>query len=252
MVLIIGDLHGNFKHLRYILQHRDLKNCTLIQVGDFGIGYHPSMDQKILSDLNDFLAERNSRLLVIRGNHDDPEYFDGTYQYSNLKLMEDYSTEVIENKKFLFCGGALSIDRLDSLERMQLSASFGLNEPMYWEKEAFIYDEKKAEELRDIDIVITHTAPEWCYPVNANGFGRFVESFIERDQDLRQDLLDERNKLSRLFETLKKNDNPVQLHFYGHFHSTAKTSWHDTNHYLVNIGQALDLDKYLPDGNYLF
>lgn len=247
MVFIVGDLHGNWAHLEWTIKHRQLKKCHFIQVGDFGVGYRPSADIELLKELNSFLAEHNCHLWVIRGNHDDPLYFDGKFHYSNLKLMKDYSTEIIEDKKFLFCGGAISIDRHYSLNKMQIAASLGLNQPCYWYDEPFVYDEEKLKQIKDVDIVITHSAPEWCHPQNAGGFNNFVKQFFEDDLNLENELLEERRKLSKFFNALYENGNPMELHFYGHFHDYASTNWLNTTHYLLDIGDAVDLGKYLPD-----
>jgi hypothetical protein len=171
-------------------------------VGDFGVGYEPTVDDKNLEDLNKFLAENNCTVYAIRGNHDDPSYFEGNHIFSNLKLMPDYSQEIIEGKKFLFCGGAISIDRKFSLSKMQMSASHGLNKPMYWWDEAFDLDLEELEKIRDVEIVITHTAPEWAFPQNKNGFGDFVTAFFFDDAELEADLLKERAAVSKFFQKL--------------------------------------------------
>lgn len=248
MVIIIGDIHRNFRHIKEQIEKSSLQNSTLIQVGDFGIGYKPSIDMDILNDLNNFLEKNNCLLYVIRGNHDDPHYFDGTYHYSNLKLMKDYSTEIIENKKYLFCGGATSIDRVSLKKRMQLTEKLGIIEPIYWEAESFVYDEEKLKDLHDIDIVITHTAPEWCYP---HRIGSYFEESFKEDSNLKENLMHERSSVSKLFNKLKENNNPVELHFYGHFHQSAHTEWYGISHFLVDAKEFLSLDRYLAE-NYDF
>jgi predicted phosphodiesterase len=251
MVLILGDIHGKFSHIKWTIKHRHLRNTTIIQVGDFGVGYEPTVDDKNLEDLNKFLLEKNCTVYAIRGNHDDPSYFEGNHIFSNLKLMPDYSQEIIEGKKFLFCGGAISIDRKFSLSKMQMSASHGLNKPMYWWDEAFDLDLEELEKIRDVEIVITHTAPEWAFPQNKNGFGDFVTAFFFDDAELEADLLKERAAVSKFFQKLKENGNPIELHFYGHFHNTGRVEWQGIDHILVDQGEFKDLGRYLPE-NYTF
>lgn len=251
MVLILGDIHGNFKHIKWIIKSRQLTGVTIIQVGDFGVGSMPKHDVRLLELLNEFLKETNCFLYAIRGNHDDPKYFDGSYIMSNLKLMPDYSIEKIDGKNFLFVGGAYSIDRKLSLNKMQLAAGYGLDEPEYWFDEHFILDLNKLEDIKDIDVVITHTAPDWCYPDNKGGFGDFVEAFMFDDEFLREDLIRERDLLSQLFHKLKDNGNQIKLHFYGHFHNSAITEHDDTKHVLVDQGECKDLGRYFP-GEYSF
>lgn len=247
MIFILGDIHGNFEFIRWTIKSRHLNGCTFIQVGDFGIGYQPGRDMQTLENLNKFLSDYNCFVYAIRGNHDDPKYFNGDFYLSNLKLMKDYSTEIIDEQKFLFVGGAVSIDRKYSLEHMQLSASFGMDKPRYWFDEKFVYDEEQIKNLNDVNIVITHTAPEWCIPDNRKGFGDFVQAFIDVDENLKDDLIAERNELSKLFDKLVENKNPLGLHFYGHFHNSARTEWNGILHQLVDINEVKDLAKFLPD-----
>lgn len=248
MILILGDIHGNFKNLKWAIKSRHLTDSTIIQVGDFGVGYKPNYDVNLLEDLNSFLVEKNCFVYAIRGNHDDPKYFDGRYMMSNLKLVPDYSTAKIEDHNFLFVGGAYSIDRKLSLSRMQLAAIYGLDEPEYWFDEPFNLDLAKLEQIKDIDIVITHTAPDWAYPDNKTGFGPFVEAFMFDDEFLREDLTRERDLVSQMFNKLKENGNNIKLHFYGHFHNDHVTEKDGIKHILVNQGEYKDLGKYIPGG----
>jgi predicted phosphodiesterase len=251
MILILGDIHGNYKHIKWIIKSRHLTDTTIIQVGDFGVGSMPNHDVRLLENLNDFLKEINCFVYAVRGNHDDPKYFNGDYIMSNLKLMPDYSTAKIEEKNFLFVGGAYSIDRKHSLGRMQLAATFGLDEPEYWFDEHFNLDMNKLEEIKDIDVVITHTAPDWCYPDNKGGFGNFVEAFMFDDEFLREDLTRERDHLSQMFYKLKENGNQIKLHFYGHFHNSAITENEGIKHILVDQGETKDIGRYFS-GEYIF
>ena len=63
--------------------------------------------------------------------------------------------------------------------------------------------------------MITHTAPEFCFPDNRNGFGQFVDMFIANDPQLTVDLTEERSLVTRMFEILDKN-NYIDKHFAEH------------------------------------
>src|ERR1700753_1506161 len=122
-ILHLGDIHGRFENLKKLIKRYKIgKNdevAYIIQCGDFGIGFHPTTDEENLHLLNKFLKRRNIIMIVIRGNHDDPSFFTGTHIFSNLKLVSDYSTMDIYGIKYLFVGGAISIDRKPRLDRMQ-------------------------------------------------------------------------------------------------------------------------------------
>ena len=90
----------------------------------------------------------------MRGNHDNPNiWINNTFKYSNIKLIQDYETKIFNNKKYLFVGGAISVDRKQRKEGID-----------YWNNEKFILDEDKLNTFSDIDIVITHTCPEYAPP----------------------------------------------------------------------------------------
>ena len=77
-IYILGDIHGNFESLLSDLKRYDIHDCTIICVGDVGIGFvHPMKQFAINSRMNEWFACRNISFLAIRGNHDDPTYFSG-------------------------------------------------------------------------------------------------------------------------------------------------------------------------------
>jgi len=198
-IVYIGDLHGNFTFIKWWLKAHHVKNCTLIQVGDFGIGFKPESEDHVLQDLNKELSKRESLLLVIRGNHDNPSYFDGTHDYEFIKFLPDYYTMEIDGLNHLFIGGALSIDRKARI--------IGTD---YWEDEGFVKNLDKISELKDIDVVVTHTAPNFVEPFGFNGL---VAHYALNDETLLDELTKERDAITEVFEQLQKN-NILQYHIY--------------------------------------
>ena len=88
------------------------KDTTIIQVGDFGVGFRSRarMDEEMV-EINTRLAKNNNNLLVIRGNHDDPAYFDGNYNFSNIEFLPDYTVRTIEGRNYL--GSEINEDYFD-------------------------------------------------------------------------------------------------------------------------------------------
>jgi DNA repair exonuclease SbcCD nuclease subunit len=212
----------------------------IIQVGDFGIGFYPKTDNDVLLHLNKFFKLRNIIMIVIRGNHDNPEFFKGNHIYSNLKLVEDYTVIDIYDEKYLFVGGAISIDRKPRLKEMQQAAIYGTKLEKYWFDEEFVLDERKLKDITGIDVVVTHSAPSYCYPDNKKNMGALVNSYAEDDENLIADLKREREDITEMFEILRKNGNNISKHYYGHFHSSNITMNGYTNHYLVNINEFVE------------
>ncbi len=221
MVHILGDIHGNFNKL--YLKAMSLKNDTIIQVGDFGIGFKaPEKEREIMEDLNLVLKTNNNNLLVIRGNHDDPSYFDGNYVFSNIEFLQDYTVRTIENKNYLFVGGAVSIDRC--VRRSGVD---------YWPDEKFNLRLDKIEAIQEnIDIVIAHSSPSFCEPVH---FNELVWWYVAQDPSLHDALLNERKDFETLYRTLKLNGHRVEYWFNGHFHFNKEELIEDTNFILLSI-----------------
>ena len=235
MIYALGDIHGNLKRVRELVEGMGLRGDTIIQVGDFGMGYHPANDRRNLQNLNEYLAGKECTLWAIRGNHDDPTFFDGRFTMSNLRLVRDYTTAEIEGLRFLFCGGATSIDRTYSIERMMVAESFGHTEPCYWPGECFVLRTDLLEGAGRLDVVVTHTAPEWCHPDNKDGFGDFVTEFFADDPKLEGDLRKERADMSEMFRLI--SGSGARLHLYGHFHQRSTTVRDGMSHRLLDVGE---------------
>ena len=88
---ILGDIHSNFSIINYYLKSLKIENSIIIQIGDFGLGFKEKEERKNLLELNYKLLENNCMLYAIRGNHDNPEYFNNLNLYSNIILLKDWS-----------------------------------------------------------------------------------------------------------------------------------------------------------------
>lgn len=84
-------------------------NKLIISTGSAQLGrYEPEYYDKVLRDLNGFLEEQRIKLLLVRGGDDDPSYYDGRVDYSNIKAIPDYSmvtvnTTYSKDDDFEFC-----------------------------------------------------------------------------------------------------------------------------------------------------
>lgn len=238
-VLTLGDLHGHEDVFRRNIDRWEFENAIIIQVGDFNMGYNSVDFWDTWFTFNDFLAERNIHMYVIRGNHDNPYYFmDDPYMIleavrrknddrdkkwndydlterakkllnlSNLKLVPDYTILETIKGDILLVGGAISVDRKD-LERYTPYKN-------WWPNEVFVYDEEKIKAVKGVRAVITHTNPSFAYPL---GQGTFVHELARKDETLIQNLIAERNQLARMCKLLNSNNMIDEWH-YGHFHNS--------------------------------
>ena len=233
-IIISGDIHGDFNLLvnKMCMQYK-MENTLLIVAGDCGFGfenrgYYENIVKKNAKRMN----EANNWILFVRGNHDNPAYFDGcTFKYKRFIAIPDYSIVKACGHTLLCIGGAISIDRsyrINAWEQLQRKChkssqdlSKGIYERnYYWPKEKPVFNVELLKRImveQIIDTVITHTSPSFCELQNKNGLYRWAND----DTQLTVDVQQERNTMDSIYHMLKENQN-ITHWCYGHFHQ----SWH--------------------------
>lgn len=244
---VFGDTHGNHNIIKKTIKNVDAENIDIFHVGDFGVGFiSESQDRKNLEDLNNALKERNCTMYVARGNHDNPYYFDGSWEWSNLKLVPDYTVIETNGDRVLMVGGAVSIDRKPRLKEAMMYARQNVDKDFYWHDEVFVLDEEKLRGIKGVRYVITHSAPYFVEPINNTknlpySHGGLVEHFvIEGDTKLKDDLNKERQDIAKMYEILKEN-NYIQKWMYGHFHRHNAMYYEDTDFVCLNVNEFLEI-----------
>ena len=228
-LFFLGDVHGNWRLIRSLVKRFDIKNAYIIQVGDFNLGSRkPASQLELLEFVNERLVEANVILLVIRGNHDDPEPFHNNYKLSNIEFLPDYTVRKLCGKKIMFIGGAVSVDRHE--RKME-----GLK---WWEGEEFVLNSDELIKARNIDIVVTHTAPHFVTPI---GLNQFVYDKAKQDDLLVGDVLLEREEMTKVYDYLEMN-NDITHWYYGHFHRSSVEQFRRTEFRLLNIDELYELD----------
>lgn len=187
--------------------------------GDCGLGFN---SEKVYIDLfekmNKILEYNNTYLIIIRGNNDNPEYFDGEkINFSHIKAVPDYSIVSTYDKNILCIGGAVSTDRMWRKEQEKRIERFAKDRKLYFENEAPILDKEKMDELfketDKIDIVASHTAPSFATPSMHVG----VKEWEDLDKELKDDINNERLIMDRIFEYLRDNNKKPSYWAYSHF-----------------------------------
>lgn len=237
-LLFCGDIHDNYGAIPNFIRDNELDTCAVFQVGDFGIGFLPILkEERRLENLNKRMKHTNSDLFAIRGNHDKPIYFDGTIILSNVTLLKDYTVVNINGWNILGVGGAVSVDRV------KRKGYWYPKKNDYWSDEIFVLKEDILTELRDIDIVITHSAPNFCNPLTKAG----MQKWIPDDKNLELDVTIERHQLTRMYEILRTN-NKISEWYYGHFHFNTKTYYDDSVFYALDIDNLVQSNKLYKYG----
>lgn len=235
-IVISGDIHGDFNLLVHkICVQYSMQDTLVIVAGDCGFGferkgYYNNIVKRNARRMND----ANNYILFIRGNHDNPAYFDGsTFRHKRFAAIPDYSVVKACGHTLLCIGGAVSIDRslrLEALEQQlkkrtqpdNCSGEDALAPSCYWTGEPpalnrTILDCITAEQI--VDTIITHTAPSFCELQHKNG----LDIWATRDPHLMTDVELEREVMDSVYNTLKGRQ-PVTRWCYGHFHQ----SWHSS------------------------
>ena len=249
--IFLGDIHGKFDVISKYIKRCKITDANIIQVGDFGVFDTFESDKKELSVIHPRLVKNNVFLWIMRGNHDFPDYFENDpFGFSNIKLIPDY-TVLNFDKNILCIGGAVSVDRTSRYTKHQLIGDFKTKtgKEQWWPNEEFILNIEILENIRNIDIIVTHTCPGYCSPKINLGHGKFVEDIIKKNNipQLGLDLIEERKKLDKAFTILKKNNN-ITNHYYGHFHKSAcedifmDGKW--TKHRVLNINELFEELEY--------
>lgn len=272
-VYIFGDIHGNFSQFKNEINYRlkppkkllfgkkiektnDKVEPTLFFVaGDCGFGFNkPTYYTQTLKELDETLIQTNSYVVFIRGNHDNPVYFnEDIVKFNNIKLVKDYTVVMTKDNNFLCVGGGISVDRLWRRNQEVLINRYNLGnkKELYWANEAVVYDADKLNEILanniKINTVITHTAPSFAYPYNNT---KEIEIWLESDNKLEEDLKTERENLDKLFTWLKDHDMPFSNWFYGHFHHyNSETVKHIMFTCLPNDNVAYSVKEYINTSN---
>jgi UDP-2,3-diacylglucosamine pyrophosphatase LpxH len=222
----LGDIHADFVWLSFAIDQNKIKDATIIQVGDFGLGFLKK-EEELLTNLNNVCVLNNVMLYAIRGNHDDPSAFNSGNRFSNLKFLKDYTVLEIYGLNILFVGGSISIDRLQRAENGN-----------YWKDETFLFDEgilsKVLKSAMIIDIVVTHSAPLGVYPFDLDPI---VVGFLRIDEDLKMDILTDRHDHARFMHYLIELGLKPWFWYYGHFHKSHWQMYNEISFKLLNINE---------------
>ena len=76
-VVAVGDLHGNFDDIGYFIKSYNFTDTAIIFCGDIGMGFcKPEHYKTVFNKISRIINKCNVHLIFLRGNHDNPLYFD--------------------------------------------------------------------------------------------------------------------------------------------------------------------------------
>ncbi len=247
-VVISGDIHGEFNLLLFkcCVMHR-MTDTLIIVAGDCGFGFEqPGYYENVYNRNRDRLSKSNNWILFVRGNHDNPAYFnDYPIKHRRWMTVSDYSVVRACGHEILCVGGAISVDR----SYRKSHPTYHLpkqDEPLarniYWANEYPVFDADKLNTISEIfaiDTVVTHTAPSFCELTSKGGL---LAEMAIRDENLMEDAENERKVMNKIFDYLTSNRHPLRYWFYGHFHKSWQAVDDDGIQYnMLNIMELKEL-----------
>jgi len=226
-IYLLGDLHGKWNVILNSIDRYGCENGYIIQVGDFGVGFAAShREEEELFPISEALLDNGLELLVIRGNHDDPELFDGRSPLPGITYLEDYTVRNLNGKNFLFVGGAVSLDRVHRIPYID-----------YWFDELVRGQpvEQWKPDQETIDVVVTHTAPQVA-PPELRITSPIVQAHAKEDSGLIKAIMNENEKMDILYDQVMSLGNPSHW-YYGHFHESHTTYVGETKFVMLDINE---------------
>ncbi len=229
---ICGDIHGELSNLVWkAARQLKIRNADILIVGDFGAGFgRPKSMDVAYAKVCAVLEENNISLYTIRGNHDDPVFFDGLHNFERLHFLQDHRIVELCGKKIYPIGGAVStdIDLVDPLtrksRRMQNDAlfRFGSSKRIWWPDETPVQITENLPE--SADIIASHDAPLSFEPP------------LMRDAHVRDNTWQKVVEFRRYLDFVLRTVKPSQW-FYGHFHNHYEGIFQGTHYLGIDIAE---------------
>lgn len=225
-LVICGDIHGDFVPLVYEMCVRyGMRDTLVIVAGDCGFGFEkPGAYDRVFRRIERRLAQNNCWIAMVRGNHDDPAYFEAQadgetpIHHARWRTLPDYTMVQACGRTVLCVGGAVSVDRQVRLREMKRYP----DKVFYWPNEAPRYDAEALDAIRaaglKVDIIVSHTAPSRCEFRSKQGLAAWAQD----DPHLLADCDTERATMDTILAHLKRDGHPLERWYYAHFHH----SWH--------------------------
>ena len=207
-LIFIGDIHGELRELVWNATSKyELSNSDLVVLGDFGVGFDKGFDT-LYARVAPKLEKADLHIYTLRGNHDDPSWFDGSKEglYPRVSFLQDHHVYEIAGKKCYIIGGAGSTD---------ISWRLKEKKKVWWEDE-YVKELPIKDLPGKVDIILSHEAPLAFEPV--------ISRFSETPEWQYEKILAGRTYLSQVLQEIT-----TEYWYYGHYH----------NHFSGSYGQVI-------------
>lgn len=231
----VGDIHGDTSILCVIIDSYDIKDCTLILLGDIGIWRY--RDYKHYINFDNACRERNIICYAFRGNHDNPAFFVKSEdqaqlakrfweKFTNFKVIPDLTNIIINGASGIVIGGGASIDRCI---RRSFQDPYRRNSNLYkqndWWVDEVLPDTRHINET--FDFILSHTGPR---PLKVAPISESNCSFFRVDDGLKDYIAQENKRLEEIYHQFKP-----KKWWFGHFHINDSFEFFDAKCTAVDI-----------------
>lgn len=226
-IVLCGDIHGEFRELVFKLENFGIQDTDIIILGDCGFGFetYNYYTINLYQRISKKLERLGDRIYCIRGNHDDPEYYNGELRIDleRLKTVPDYETINTDAGLFLVIGGATSTDRIMRQEYDQKHSG----KTTWWPSERPL--KKEVFEIpKGLNGILSHTGPIQTDPV--------CQRYQDQDLESYQNSIKDRDYLGKILTELEPS-----YWFYGHFHQYHSGTWGKTLWHCLGIMELYEL-----------
>ena len=129
-IVISGDIHGEFNQLVFkcCVQY-GMTDTVIIVAGDCGFGFEQQgYYENVYNHNRGRLSKSNNWVLFIRGNHDNPAYFnDYPIKHRRWMTAPDYSVVRACGHEILCVGGAISVWPVISIGQTSIQCLMRIN-----------------------------------------------------------------------------------------------------------------------------
>ena len=150
----------------------EAKNIVICGFGFEKPGYY----EQVFNRNSSRLSKSNNWIVMMRGNHDDPSYFnEEKISHQRFRTTPDYSVIQACEHNILCVGGAVSIDRTDRIKHDAKHPDSSV--VSYWENEMPFFNEEALNDIGQnfkIDTVVTHTSPTFCELISKAGLSEWA------------------------------------------------------------------------------
>lgn len=135
-IVVCGDIHGDFNSVvhKLCVQYQ-MTDTVLVIAGDCGFGFEKlGYYENVFKRNSVRLSKANNWVVMLRGNHDDPSYFQEIkISHERFCTIPDYSVIQACGHSILCIGGAVSIDRSHRIDYDKAHVKSGKSS--YWTDE---------------------------------------------------------------------------------------------------------------------